>query len=206
MPTDLLVIGAGGHAKVVLDSVWIDNPDRLIRLIDDDPVKQGTQLLPGIVVESVDILERQAGGYHVAIGNNHIRRRYSGRLEATGRTAVTVMHESASVSDYADINSGSFIAAGAVVAPGACVGKGVIVNHRAVVDHDCDIGDFAHIAPGSTLGGGVKVGQNVLIGAGATILPMVSIADNAIIGAGAVVTSDVGEGMTFTGVPARRRD
>jgi acetyltransferase-like isoleucine patch superfamily enzyme len=78
----------------------------------------------------------------------------------------------------------------------------VIINHGAVVDHDCEVGNFAHIAPNATLGGGVRIGDLALIGAGATILPQTTIGEGAIIGAGAVVVRDVGAGTVCAGVPA----
>lgn len=194
------LIGAGGHAKVVLDALLEGGTDLSgVAVRADAPAPD----LLGLPVATPAIAPSPAGpSFHVAIGAAAVRERLQGEAEAAGGSALTVLHPAASISRFATIAEGGFVAAGAVVGPVAVVGRGVIINHGAVVDHDCAVGDFCHLAPNATLGGGVRVGARCLIGAGAVVLPGVTIGDDVTIGAGAVVTRDVASAQTWTGVPA----
>jgi sugar O-acyltransferase (sialic acid O-acetyltransferase NeuD family) len=196
----LALIGAGGHAVVVGDAAMLlYNPT--LTIYSQDALQVGQKILSC----AVELLETgaQVGHFHVAIGSNSVRARIYQELSGGGNVAVTVTHPRATISASAEIGEGSFIAAAAVVAPRSRIGRAVIVNHHAVVDHDVSVDDYAHIAPGVVLGGGVRVGRQVLVGAGATILPGVSIGDGAVVGAGAVVLHDVPAGQTAVGVPAK---
>lgn len=203
MPTDpLLLIGAGGHGRVVLDALRAGKPSIGAQVMDDNLALDGTNL-DGFGVKSPVDWKSAGSGFHVAIGANRVRSRCFDIARQHGQEPVTVIHPAAVVSPRAMIGPGSFLAAGAIVAPAARIGAGVIVNHGAVVDHDCIIGDFCHVAPQATLGGGVVIDQGTLIGAGAIILPGIKIGAHAVIGAGAVVTRDIAAGQTVAGVPAR---
>ncbi|MEY4564102.1 MAG: hypothetical protein RLZZ618_3379 [Pseudomonadota bacterium] len=205
MPIDarVVIVGAGGHAKVVMDALQSGDPSSQRCFADDDLARAG-QLLLGCAIEGPIAKAVHAGDhFHVAIGNNPVRQRLHAQLSSAGAQARTVIHPRAVVSSHAVLGHGVFVAAAAVVAPTATVHDGVIVNHGAVVDHDCVVGAFTHIAPNATLGGGVTVGALVLIGAGATVLPGVDIGEGAVIGAGAVVVRSVPAGEIFCGVPAR---
>lgn len=204
MPTELIyLLGAGGHAKVVLDALFENDFDmRMVRVQDDDIRYLGKNLL-GFDINNPAIINEMAGRrFHLALGSCTARQTLFDRLEAMGAHAMTIVHRSASVSRYARIGDGSFVAARSILAPSAQLGKSVIVNHGAIVDHDCVVGDFSHIAPNATLAGGVHIGMGVLIGAGANILPGVRIGSGSIIGAGAVVIANVEAGETQVGIPA----
>lgn len=203
MLTDsLLLIGASGHAKVVVDALRAADPAFPIAVQDDNRMLDGRLLLGLPIQTPVDWERAPAGSFHVAIGHNESRARCHAAGLAGRRTPHTVIHPAATVSPSAEIGVGSFVAARAVVGPAARVGDGVILNHGSVVDHDCEVGDFTHLAPLAALGGGVKVGRFVLIGAGAVVLPGRTIGDGATVGAGAVVTHDINAGTTVIGVPA----
>lgn len=201
----LLVVGAGGHAKVVVDAVRCagaaDRIAPVILLVDDNPAIQGLQVL-GIEVSAVVPRDASYLSFHVAIGDNAVRERKFAEL-AENLAAATVVHPRASVCDSAALGAGNLVAAQAVIGPDASLGEGCIVNHGAVVDHDCLVGAFCHIAPNATLAGNVRLGKRVLVGAGATILPGVSIGDNCVVGAGAVVLHDLIADSIHAGVPAR---
>jgi sugar O-acyltransferase (sialic acid O-acetyltransferase NeuD family) len=203
MSTDgLLLIGAGGHARVVYDAWRLHNPKRTAIIFDESPLLAGTTFFDLRVQIAWPKMPDNVGSFHVAIGHNLIRLRFSAEAEAMGVVIETIVHPGALVSPYAVIAGGCFVAAGAIVAPMARLGSGCIVNHAASVDHDCVIGDFCHIAPGARLCGGVHVGDEVFIGAGAVVLPGRRIGTGAKVGAGAVVLQDVAAGSIVKGVPA----
>lgn len=200
-PTTLLVLGAGGHGRVVADAALAQARWAQVRVSDRDAARVGEEVLPGLRVEPLAEAVASSAQVHVAIGSAASRRR---ECEAVGLPLASVIHPKASVSAHSVLGEGCFVAAGAVIAPGARLGTSVIVNHGAVVDHDVHVGDFSHVAPGVTLGGNVRVGARVLVGAGANVLPGVCIADDVVVGAGAVVRDDLDAPGTYAGVPARR--
>lgn len=205
-----MIIGSGGHAKVVLAALRdCLGPDVAVVLRDGNPDRAGADVM-GCRVVVPDLPEGDMAGQevHVAIGHNAVRLNLLERARARGAGALTILHPRAVIHDPAGIGAGSLAAAGCIVGPDARVGPGTIINHAAVVDHDCRIGAGVHIAPGAVLGGGVQVGDRVLVGANATVLPGLEIGADAVIGAGAVVTKPVASGQTWIGTapadPARR--
>jgi sugar O-acyltransferase (sialic acid O-acetyltransferase NeuD family) len=197
------LIGAGGHAKVVLDALLAGGAD-----LTGVAVSAGAAApdVLGVSVQTPEIPASMTGlSFHVAIGSAQARERFHAEAEAAGAEALTIRHPTAAISRFAEVGAGTFVAAKAVIAPSARIGRSVIVNHGAVIDHDSVVGDFSHIAPNASLGGGVAVGARCLIGAGAVLLPGVTIGDDVTIGAGAVVTRDVAANQTWTGVPAAPR-
>ncbi|NQD37416.1 acetyltransferase [Permianibacter sp. IMCC34836] len=197
----LVIVGAGGHGRVVADALLCTSPSFSLFFADDNPALLGQMLLGIPVVGPVRGISPHGKRYHVAIGDNSVRRRVLDGMPSG--VQVTIIHPRSVVSMHAVIGGGTFLAAGSVIAAGACVGQFTIINHCAVVDHDCRIGRFCHIAPSVTLGGGVSVGDGVFVGAGAVVLPNLVIGENAVIGAGAVVTKSVPANITVAGVPAR---
>lgn len=199
----MLIFGAGGHAKVVIDAIFGSEPSwtATLRIIDEDPALAGMRVL-GIPVERPADVVRSGTKYHIAIGNNVARERLAFICQAAGMAFTVIAHATSTISSAAVVHEGSFVACGAIIGPDARVATGCIINHGAVVDHDCRVGPFSHIAPNATLAGNVKVGARVLIGAGANILPGVSIGDDCIIGAGAVVLRDLPPMSKVVGVPA----
>lgn len=198
----LLIVGAGGQGKVVLDALLVAGDSPQLVLADDDESKYGRAVL-GHKVSALSDALTNVKSFHVAIGHNAARERLTQRLTDRGLTNRYIAHIRASVSSSAQLSEGVFIAAHAVVGPDARLDLGCIVNHGAVVDHDCSVAAYSHIAPNATLGGGVHVGRRVLIGAGANILPGIYIGDDCVVGAGAVVLDDMEPGSVYVGVPAR---
>ena len=197
----LLILGAGGHGRVVADAALAAGAWAHVTATDRDPARCSGELLAGIALHPSSIVQ-EAAAVHVAIGDAGARAREVAGLKPG--VLATVVHPRASVSSHARMAAGCFVAAQAVVAPGAVLGVSVIVNHGAVVDHDVSVGDFTHIAPLAALGGGVEVGRRVLIGSGAGVLPGVRIGDDIVVGAGAIVVDDLHEPGVYAGVPARR--
>lgn len=198
------VLGAGGHARVVIDALQLlGYPARDIRVRDDRQDLHGSTILSCEVETPTIPVNGLSGWVHAAVGSASIRRRL---LEMCGLPSdrwLKVVHPRACVALSAELGPASLVAAQAVIGPCAKIQAGVIVNHGAVVDHDCQVGAFAHIAPCASLGGGVHIGERVLVGAGARILPGVRVGDDVVIGAGAVVLINIPPGQTWTGLPAR---
>lgn len=204
----LVLIGAGGHARVVLAAA---------RTMPGVDVVAATDLAPAearisVPVVGQDALERLRleGATHAVITVGSVRpgsRRGAlfALIERAGLLPLAVMHASATIATDATIGAGTVVLAGAIVNPGAAIGRNAIVNTGAIVEHDCEIADHVHVAPRVVLGGGVRVGEDAHIGIGATVLPGIRIGGAALIGAGAVVTKDVEPRQTVVGVPARAR-
>lgn len=189
-----ILIGAGGHACVVAAALA---PGELAAVLDRDPA---SRRLGGVTVERDDGSDRSQP-FHIAIGDNTLRRRLAGAR--SGVVFRAVVHATATVAPDVEIGPGAFVGMRAAIQTGVRIGSHVIVNTGAVVDHDCVLGDFCHVAPGAVLTGGVRLGPGVLIGAGAVVLPGIEIGEDAVVGAGAVVTRSVATGATVLGVPAR---
>jgi UDP-perosamine 4-acetyltransferase len=206
----VLGLGAGGHAKVVLEILGRGGGVEVVGLLDPRRELWETTVLgvPVLGDDSLLPVHYDAGVSHVFIGlgsasDTRPRRRLYARAGEEGFGVVSAVHPSASVSPSAQIGSGATILAGTVVNTNAELGDNVIVNSNAVVEHDCRIGSHVHVASGAVVASGVRIGDGVHVGAGATVIQGVEIGDGAVVGAGAVVVADVQPGTVVVGVPAR---
>jgi UDP-perosamine 4-acetyltransferase len=201
---NVLVVGAGGHARVCLE-ILHGAGHHVIGCLSRDG-RASVPLRIAIVGRDDDLEARIAAGdrhVFVAVGDNRSRLAVGARVEAAGGTLVTAVSPHAIVSREAVVGAGSVLMPGAVVNPGTVLGRLVIVNTNASVDHDGDVGDGAHIAPGAAVAGGVRLGTGVLLGIGSCVIPGVTIGEHATVGAGAAVIFDVEAHTTVGGVPAR---
>jgi sugar O-acyltransferase (sialic acid O-acetyltransferase NeuD family) len=208
---NLVIVGAGGHASVIVDAILSRGEKTVVGLVapSDEPVN--SQFPPGIDVIGSDhdlrgIFERgvQEAAIGIgSIGDSDPRTRIFELLTAIGFVMPNVVHASAIVSGTAKFSSGVQVLAGSVVNAGARINDNVIINTAAIVEHDCEIGMYAHIAPGSILGGGVVIGDRTHVGIGAIVREGVTIGADVMIGAGAMVLNDVPDQMRVAGVPAR---
>lgn len=197
----IYILGAGGHAKVVL-SAFRAVGQEVQGLFDDDPQKQGISVLGVPVLDSIEKARNLPPSSGViALGDNRLRAKLA--EEFSQWEWIVVVHPRAYVDPSASIGPGTVVLAGAVVQAGARLGAHVIVNTGATIDHDCVVGDFVHLAPGVNLGGGVWVEEGALVGIGAAVIPGIRIGAWSTVGAGAVVIRDVAPGSTVVGVPAR---
>lgn len=206
-PQPLVLLGAGGHARVVLDVLRLRG-QRILGVC-------APELLPGSLWEGVEVLGDDAvlgslSPYEVCLVNgiglvprSMARRRVQETYSEKGYRWLTLEHPSSLRAADGNLKDGVQLMAGAVVQPGYRFEAGVVVNTSAVIDHDCLLGEHVFVGPGAVLCGGVKAGCGVFIGAGAVILPQVELGDDAIIGAGAIVTRSVEAGCMVVGNPAR---
>ena len=199
---NLVIIGAGGHGRVVADIAQKLNIYEKIAFLDDGNATDCMRL--PIIGKSADF-ERyvSTSEMFVAIGNNKTRAEFLTKLFNMGAHVATLIHPSAIIGAHVEIGAGTAVMAGAVINPCAKIGKGCIVNTGSSVDHDCKIEDCCHIAVGAHLAGTVTVKRQTWIGAGATVSNNISICADSMIGAGAVVVKDITESGTYIGVPAR---
>lgn len=200
-----MVIGAGGHALVVVE-VLQSLGRQVIGCVSDDGTASAK--LPVDVVgrsdQVVQIADTHRAAAFIAIGDNRARQRIQAQLASAGIELPAAISPQAIVSATARISAGTLVMPGAVINAQARIGDGVIINTGAVVEHECAVGDFAHLCPNSALAGRVIVGEGAFVGIGAAAIPGVTIGSWAIVGAGAAVIDDVDEGATVGGVPARR--
>lgn len=203
----VLVLGAGGHGKVVADALNLMMPGRLDGFIDCSPLMQGTCVMGYPVLADEDWLFHEGWKRRTAvalgIGHDQTRRRLMEQCTEKGIQVLTVIHPEATVAASAAIGTGSVVLAKAIVNPDARVGRGAIVNSAAVVEHDVEVGDFAHVAPNATTGGAARIGRCCQIGLGAQILPSVAIGAGTVVGAGAVIRHDLPENVIAVGNPGR---
>lgn len=204
----VVIVGAGGHAKVVRDT--LESAGFVVAGVTDRDAAAAARNFPDIPYLGTDevLAERfaPAAGYlTIGVGGASStagRRRLHERFSAQGYRFATAVHRAACVAVGVQLGEGVQVMAGAVIQPGASVEAGALINTRAVVDHDCFVGAHAHVGPGAILTAAVEVGPGAFVGAGATVLPGRRIGAGALIAAGAVVTRDVPDGLRVAGVPA----
>lgn len=206
----VILLGAGGHAKVLLDILWEqgaeilgiaekDGVDRPMELCGVPVIGNDSDVL-GYSPEEIDLVNGIG-----SIGSTALRQKVYEKFKVQGYNFRQVIHSNAIVSRKAELDEGVQVMAGAVVNIGARIGENSIINTNASVDHDCFIGAHTHIAPGATLSGSVTVGNGSHIGTRATIVQSVCIGEGVVVGAGAVVLMDTGDKEMVCGVPAKRR-
>jgi len=206
----LVIFGAGGHAKVVIDILEQQGDYEVAGLLDDDPKHQGKNFFGypvlGTRADLPVLLSAQLGHAIVTIGDNAVRAAVAAHLEQIGWRFASAVHPRACIGRGAQIGPGSVVMAGCVVNSDTHLGAHVIVNTGATVDHDCRIGDAVHIAPGCHLCGGVSVGPGTLLGAGTAVTPGVKIGARVVVGAGSTVIRDVADAAKVSGSPAKLLD
>lgn len=208
MAERVLVFGAGGHAKVIIDAVEKQCVAASIWVFDDNPAAWGGDLFGYPIVAGLETLLQDTEKYPVdysivAIGNNDLRVKVATKLVEHGFLLGSIIHPSAVISKGVEIGDGTVLFANAVVNADSRIGDNVIINTGATVDHDCVISNGVHVAPGVNICGGVTLGQNTFIGAGSVIIPGIKIGNNVTIGAGSTVLNDIQDNAKVAGTPAR---
>jgi sugar O-acyltransferase (sialic acid O-acetyltransferase NeuD family) len=204
----IIILGAGGHAKVLIDTLKLRSIE-ILGLLDSDLSKNNKDLMGISVIGSdQDITTFPASTYSLVNGIGSVkvdgkRKKIFEYYKLSGYFFERVIHPSAIISSNAVLLEGAQVLAGVIIQCGTQIGINSIINTGAIIDHDCCIGDHVHISPGVVLSGGVIVGSNTHIGTGATVIQGIKIGCNSMIAAGAVVVKDVEDNVTVRGVPAR---
>jgi len=206
----LLILGAGGHAKVVAETAIASGMATRVAFLDDRCIGPGTcpPVMGWPVIGPPDFALHadtppQFDGAVVAIGQASTRLFWIEKLQSAGYTLPVLMPPTSWVSSSAQFGPGSVVFAQAVVQANASIGKGAILNTSCSVDHDVQLSDAVHICPGARIAGDVNVGARSWIGIGASVIQQVRIGSDVTVGAGAAVVRDLPDGVTAVGVPAR---
>lgn len=200
----LVIIGAGGHGRVVADCAeQAGNYTDIIFL--DDSIAERKQNAHWPIVDTVDnwLNYRQDAEFIVALGNNAIRESIQQQLQAAGVNIATIVHPTAAISKHCQLGKGVVVFANAVVNIASSIADGCIINTGATIDHDCHIGPYCHLSPGVNIAGGVRVERMSWLGIGSSVIEGITIAENSQMGAGAVITQNTKSGFLYLGVPAK---
>ncbi|OXS99390.1 hypothetical protein B7H23_14610 [Notoacmeibacter marinus] len=198
----LVLLGAGGHGRVVADAAvmagWRD-----VVFLDDGFGSRDTNGVWPIVGPLVKWREMAAQcDLFVSVGDNGTRLRLFKELASAGVSLPRIVHPSAVISAHSSIEAGTVIMAGAILQAFAAIGAAGIVNTGATVDHDCRLDNAVHLSPGAHLAGTVSVGERSWIGMGANVRQGINIGADVMVAAGATVVNDVADRTTVMGVPA----
>lgn len=206
----IILLGGGGHCKSVIDTILSSNLYNIVGVIDLKD-KIGQTVLKNVkIIDSDENLykykEQNVNNVFItvgSIGNPKIRIELYENLKKNGFKFPNIIDKTAIISKTTKIGEGTFVGKGVIINAGAIIGDNCIINTGSVIEHDCYVGDFVHIAPNSTLCGGVSVGRNSHIGANSTIIQYKNVGKNVIIGAGSIVTKDIRDNVTVYGNPCR---
>jgi sugar O-acyltransferase (sialic acid O-acetyltransferase NeuD family) len=209
MKTNLIILGAGGHATVLLDTL-LKMPDvNIIGILDANPTLTGKKILDVPILgqdekifsyapDSVQLVNG-IGSVDIPVARKTVYQLFKSR----GYSFYTVVHPTASIGQECELGEGVQIMAGCIVQPRTVIGANAIINTRVSLDHDCVIGAHTHIAPGAILSGNVHVAEDSHIGPGAVIIQGISVGKHSLVGAGAVVIHQIESYSRVAGVPAK---
>ena len=204
MNRNIVIIGAGGHAKVIADIIE-KSGDTVYGFLDDNKeAKLYGYKYYGNIAECDKIAKENIDIYFIiAIGNNNIRKQISNTYNLN---YCTLIHPSAVIGANVVIGKGTAVMANVVINPSTTIGSHCILNTGCIIEHDNKIDDYVHISPNATLGGTVNVGECTHIAIGATVINNINIVEGCTIGAGAVVVKDIIEKGNYIGIPAKRNE
>ena len=206
----LLILGAGGHAKVVAETALACGVASSVAFLDDRctsldaclPVL-GWPVIGPLVLSLQAETVAQFDAAFVAIGHAAMRLHWIQQLQVAGYYLPVLIHPTAWISPSARLGQASVVFAQVAVQAQVSIGTGAILNTGCSVDHDAQLSDGVHICPGARLAGDVNVGARSWIGIGASVIQQVRIGSDVTVGAGAVVVRDLPNSVTAVGVPAR---
>ncbi len=200
MCKEVIIIGAGGHGKVIADIIE-KNGDKVLGFLDDGTEQKEVFGYP-VLGKTGDCNKYKDKEFFVAIGNNQVRKKIA--TDNADLKFYTAIHPKAVISRGVEIGVGTCVMAGSVINADTKIGKHVIINSGSVVEHDNRLSDFVHLSPGAVLCGTVTVGECTHIGAGVTVKNNTNITGEAVISEGAAVICGIEELGTYCGVPAKK--
>ena len=201
----IVIVGAGGHAKVIIELIQAQGCYRVVGLIDADPTPR-TVLGVQVIGADRDLVRLRGSGINkafVALGDNRRRVAIGRELENMGFEMINAISRAAVISPSAQLGQGVAIMAGAVLNAASTIGDFAIVNTGALIDHDATIAEGAHIGPGCALAGNVRIGRLACLGVGTSATPGTTVGAGALVGAGACIVRDIPDAAVARGVPAK---
>lgn len=210
MNRPVIIIGAGDHARVLLD-ILLDQGTEVAGLADKSIPEETVIYGVPVIVDDNEVLKYSPDEINLvngigSVGSTVLRASVFRFFKEKGYAFASVIHPSAVISRRAELREGVQVLAGAVVGPDAVIGEDCIINTNASIDHGCVIGRDCHIAPGCTLSGCVAVGEGTHIGTGSSVIQGIKIGVNVLVGAGSVVIRNIGDNARVYGVPAEGHD
>ncbi|MGG1399961.1 acetyltransferase [Bacillus salipaludis] len=202
----IIVIGHGGHSKVISDIIRAIKGLQIIGYLDKkyERIQVINSLIYGPVEAAKQLIEEYEDiKFFIAIGENRSRKAVVEELGFSRRHFVTVTHSTASISPSAKIGFGTVVMPQAVINADVVIGNHCIINSGSVVEHDSLLEDFVHLCPNSTITGTVKMGEGSCVGSGATVIPNIRIGEWSMIGAGATVIDHLPANCLAVGTPAK---
>lgn len=202
--TDILLLGAGGHARACMDVIEQQGQYEIAGLVGM-PEEVNARNLGYSVIASEDDLPELAKAYRYAlvtvgqIGSAENRMRLYQLAVELGFELPTIVSPLAHVSRHATVGAGTIVMHGAIINADARLGNNCIVNTKALIEHDATVEDHCHISTGAVLNGNVRLGVGSFIGSGSTIREGVAIGRACIVGMGAAVRHDQPNGTRFVG-------
>jgi UDP-perosamine 4-acetyltransferase len=208
MINPLIVLGGGGHAKVLIDAL-ISNNEKILGIIDPNLEIGSLVLEVPVIGGEVDFDEFTPNNINLvnALGSTTLplkRQQIFQHYKKLGYRFASIIHPSAVVSSFSCLGEGVQLMAGCIINPGTQIGDNCLINTKSSVDHDCLLGDHVHLAPGVTLSGEVKIGDCVHVGVGASVIQGICIGRETLVASGSVVVKDVLPRSVVMGVPARQ--
>ncbi|ASF38486.1 acetyltransferase [Halobacillus halophilus] len=201
---EIILIGDGGHSKVIQDIIIAENKHKIVAVLDEKYL--GIHKENGIIYgpfTNLNQLNNQDSRVLIAIGNNQIRKKIVREIKLDENQFISVIHPSAIISPSAKIAPGTVVMPNAVINANAVIHSHCIINTGVIVEHDCTIFNYSHLSPRVTLTGNVTVGEGANIGAATTAIPGVTIGEWSVIGAGATVIRDIPGYQKAVGCPAK---
>ena len=203
---DLIIVGAGGHARVVIDAAELQGFN-ILSIVDTNYHEQDETIINYQVIGGFSELghfDRKATNVFIAIGDAKERAFYFDEVKNMGFSIPKIIHPTAILSKYVTIGDGVFVNSGVILNATVVIDENSVVNTGAILDHEVHLGRHSHVAPGCKIGGRVKIGDFTFIGIGATVIDKIKIGSHVIVGAVSVVIRDVESNSTVVGIPARR--
>lgn len=204
----LIIIGAGGHGRVVADCAELTNQYQKIVFLDDSYPEKLKNLHWDIIGPAASFKQYSlkygvvSTDFIVALGSNKLRAQILSTLSAEKLNIASIIHPSAIISSNAIIKEGVVVCANAVINIGTIVNSGSIINTASTIDHDCDIGECVHISPGANIAGSVVIKQYSWVGIGASVIECITLQKNTQVAAGSVVIKSTKENSLYAGIPA----
>ena len=202
----IIIVGAGGHARVVIDAVRLNKLD-IHGIIDINYSEKSERINGYPLVGGFDYLDHiNPKNYDIviAIGDNDKRDKYFSKVVKLGFNLPNIAHPTSILSKYVTIGKGVFINSGVIINSMARIGDNTIINTGAIIEHEVIIGKNCHICPGVKLTGRVHIGRNTFIGIGTSVIDHIMINENVTIGAGSVIINNIDKNLTVAGSPAKK--